>query len=84
MGHTAKKKAADRGTGASSSKQLRKRLRKAEVQLLDATAELAQAQARVEALSIIADEVRAQLAEARKAAEPDEAEAAGGRARDDA
>jgi hypothetical protein len=37
------------------------------------------AQARVEALSIIADEVRAQLAEAEKAARSDQAKAAGDR-----
>jgi hypothetical protein len=79
----AKKKAAVRDTGATSSRQLRKRLRKAEVQLLDATAELVRAQARVEALAIIADEVRAQLAEARKAAWSDAAVVAGGHGRDD-
>ena len=78
-----KKKAAGRDTGATSSRQLRKRLRKAEAQLLDATAELVRAQARVEALSIIADEVRAQLAEARQAAGSDAAGGAGGRGRDD-
>ena len=79
----AKKKAAGRDTGATSSRQLRKRLRKAEAQLLDATAELVRAQARVEALSIIADEVRAQLAEARQAAGSGAAGGAGGRGRDD-
>ena len=42
-------------------KQLRKRLRKAEDQLTDAQQKRDRAQARVEALAIIADEVRAQL-----------------------
>ncbi len=61
----------------STSKQLRKRLRKAENQLLDASAKRDRAQARVEALSIIADELRAQLAEAEKAATVAHAKAAG-------
>jgi hypothetical protein len=79
----ARKKTGGPDTGATSSRQLRKRLRKAEAQLLDATAELVRAQARVEALSIITDEVRAQLAEARKAAGSGAAGVAGGRRRDD-
>ena len=54
---------------ASRPRQLRKRLRKAEDQLADAVQKRDRAQARVEALSIIADEIRAQLAEADKSAE---------------
>ena len=71
-----KKKAAGRDARVSTSKQLRKRLRKAEDQLLDASAKRDQAQARVEALSIIADELRTQLAEAEKAARSAQAKAA--------
>ena len=56
---------------ASRPRQLRKRLRKAEDQLVDAQQKRDRAQARVEALSIIADEIRAQLAEADKVAEAD-------------
>ena len=58
-----------------------KRLRKAEDQLQDAQTKRDRAQARVEALSIIADEIRAQLAELDKAGKkdaksrPDDAEA---------
>lgn len=63
-----KKKAAGRDAGTSRSRQLRKRLRKAEDQLADASDKRERAQARVEALSIIADELRAQLAEAERAA----------------
>jgi len=63
--------------GASKAKQLPKRLRKAEDQLLDATAKRDRAQARVEALSIIAGEIRAQLAETEKAATATHARAAG-------
>ena len=58
-------------------KQLRKRLRKAEDQLADAQQKRDRAQARVEALAIIADEVRAQLADADKAAELGAAAATG-------
>ena len=54
---------------ASRPRQLRKRLRKAEDQLADAVLKRDRAQARVEALNIIADEIRAQLAEADKSAE---------------
>jgi hypothetical protein len=54
---------------ASRPRQLRKRLRKAEDQLADAQQKRDRAQARVEALNIIADEIRAQLAEADKAVE---------------
>jgi hypothetical protein len=49
---------------ASRPRQLRKRLRKAEDQLADAVLKRDRAQARVEALAIIADEIRAQLVEA--------------------
>jgi chromosome segregation ATPase len=76
-----KKRAARRDTGSAKPKELRKRLRKAEDQLQDAQTRRDRAQARVEALSIIADEIRAQLAEAEKAherlaSERDAAEAA--------
>ena len=54
---------------AGKPKQLRKRLRKAEDQLADAQVKRDRAQARVEALSIITDEIRAQLADADKAAQ---------------
>ena len=54
---------------ASRPRQLRKRLRKAEDQLADAVLKRDRAQARVEALNIIADEIRAQLSEADKSAE---------------
>ena len=70
-------RAVRRDARISTSKQLRKRLRKAENQLLDASAKRDRAQARVEALSIIADELRAQLAEAEKAATVAHAKAAG-------
>ena len=65
----AKKRSAQPDADTSKPKQLRKRLRKAEDQLADAVTKRDRAQARVEALSIIADEVRAQLADADKAAE---------------
>jgi hypothetical protein len=54
---------------ASPPRQLRKRLRKAEDQLADAVLKRDRAQARVEALNIIADEIRAQLSEADKSAD---------------
>lgn len=65
----ARKRSAQADAETSKPKQLRKRLRKAEDQLADAVSKRDRAQARVEALSIIADEVRAQLADADKAAE---------------
>jgi hypothetical protein len=54
---------------ASRPRQLRKRLRKADDQLADALQKRDRAQARVEALGIIADEIRAQLVEADKSDE---------------
>ena len=59
----AKKRDARRDSGTAKPKQLRKRLRKAEDQLQHAVTKRDRAQARVDALSIIADEIRAQLAE---------------------
>ena len=67
----ARKRSVREDAEASRPRQLRKRLRKAEDQLADAQQKRDRAQARVEALSIIADEIRAQLAEADKAAEAD-------------
>ena len=69
----ARKRSARDLAETSKPRQLRKRLRKAEDQLADAQQKRDRAQARVEALSIIADEIRAQLAEADKAAELDAA-----------
>src|SRR6185503_15435991 len=63
-----RRRAAKADAGPSKPKQLRKRLRKAEDQLADAQAKRDGAQARLEALSIIADEIRAQLAALEKAA----------------
>jgi hypothetical protein len=63
----ARKRATREDADSSRPRQLRKRLRKAEDQLADAVQKRDRAQARVEALSIIADEIRAQLAEAEKA-----------------
>ncbi len=59
----AKKRSARRDPGTAKPKQLRKRLHKAEDQLQNTEAKRDRAQARVDALSIIADEIRAQLAE---------------------
>jgi len=59
----AKKRGARREASPAKPKQLRKRLRKAEDQLEDARAKRDRAQARLDALAIIADEIRAQLAE---------------------
>lgn len=59
----AKKRGARRDASPAKPKQLRKRLRKAEDQLEDARAKRDRAQARLDALAIIADEIRAQLAE---------------------
>jgi hypothetical protein len=64
-----RKRSAREEAETSKPRQLRKRLRKAEDQLADAVLKRDRAQARVEALSIIADETRAQLAEADKAVE---------------
>jgi len=64
----ARKRSAAADAETSKPKQLRKRLRKADDQLADAVSKRDRAQARVEALSIIADEIRAQLADADKAA----------------
>jgi hypothetical protein len=69
-----RKRSAREESEISKPKQLRKRLRKAEDQLADAQLKRDRAQARLEALSIIADEIRAQLAEVEKAAEQDAAE----------
>ena len=63
----AKKKGKRRDASAPKPKALRKQLRKAEAELDKAVAKRDQAQARVEALSIIADEIRAQLADIDKA-----------------
>lgn len=71
-----KKGSARRDADSTRPKGLRKRLRKAEDQLQDAQAKRDRAQARVEALSIIADEIRAQLAEADQADEATRAAAA--------
>ena len=60
----AKRKAARNGGHISKPEQLRKRLRKAEARLVKAEAKRDKAQARVEALAIIADEMRAQIVEA--------------------
>jgi hypothetical protein len=59
----AKKRGARRDASPAKPKQLRKRLRKAEDQLEDARTKRDRAQARLDALAIIADEIRAQLAE---------------------
>lgn len=64
----AKKKGRAGDKPAGKPKSMRKQLRKAEADLAKATAKRDKAQARVEALSIIADEIRAQLADVDKAA----------------
>jgi hypothetical protein len=66
----ARKRSAREETDSSRPRQLRKRLRKAEDQLADAVQKRDRAQARVEALGIIADEIRAQLADAEKTEKP--------------
>jgi len=71
----AKKRTPTEDADASRPKQLRKRLRKAEDQLADAVTKRDRAQARVEALSIIADEIRAQLAEVESLSNADAASA---------
>ncbi len=64
----ARKRSAREDADTSKPRQLRKRLRKAEDQLADAVQKRDRAQARVEALGIIADEIRAQLAETEQVA----------------
>jgi len=61
------KKSRSRDKPAQKPKSLQKQLRKAEATLDKAVAKRDRAQARVDALSIIADEIRAQLAEVEKA-----------------
>lgn len=63
----AKKKGKRRDAPAQKPKQLRDQLHKAEAGLHKAEAKRDKAQARVEALGIIADEIRAQLADIEKA-----------------
>jgi hypothetical protein len=63
----AKKKGKRRDAPAQKPKQLREQLHKAEAGLHKAEAKRDRAQARVEALGIIADEIRAQLADIEKA-----------------
>ena len=60
------KKARAKDKPAPKPRSLRKQLRRAEADLGKATAKRDRAQARVDAMSIIADEIRAQLAEAEK------------------
>jgi hypothetical protein len=62
---TKKRKRADAPVG--KPKGLRKQLRKAEADLAKAVAKRDKAQARVEAMGIIADELRSQLADREKA-----------------
>ncbi len=64
----AKKKGKQRESSGPGPKRLRKQFRKAEARLGKAVAKRDKAQARVEALGIIADEIRAQLADIDKAA----------------
>jgi hypothetical protein len=71
----AKKKSRGKDKPTPKPKSLRRQLRKAEAVLAKATAKRDKAQARVDAMSIIADELRAQLADVDKAADgskPDE------------
>jgi hypothetical protein len=63
----AKKKGKRRDAPSQKPKQLRDQLHKAEAGLHKAEAKRDKAQARVEALGIIADEIRAQLADIEKA-----------------
>ncbi|MFO7531922.1 MAG: hypothetical protein R6W93_05635 [Candidatus Limnocylindrales bacterium] len=63
----AKRKGRSRTVPAQEPRQLRKQLRKAEAGLHKAEAKRDRAQARVDALGIIADEIRAQLADLEKA-----------------
>jgi hypothetical protein len=63
----AKKRGRSRATPAQEPKQLRKQLRKAEAGLHNAEAKRDKAQARVDAFGIIADEIRAQLADLERA-----------------
>jgi hypothetical protein len=69
-----RKRSAREETDSSKPRQLRKRLRKAEDQLADAVQKRDRAQARVEALNIIADEIRAQLADLEKSENAETAE----------
>jgi hypothetical protein len=73
-------------TGAVTARRLHKRLRRAEAELDTALKKRDRAQARVEALGIIADEIRATLAERARAdaAAVDQADAAAGLERADA
>jgi hypothetical protein len=73
-------------TGAVMVRRLHKRLRRAEAELDTALKKRDRAQARVEALGIIADEIRATLAERARAdaAAVDQADAAAGLERADA
>jgi hypothetical protein len=77
-----KKRGSKKDLRGAKPKQLHKRLRKAEDQLQNATAKRDRAQARVEALAIIADELRAQLAELERS-EPAAAPEAGPTAEDE-
>jgi chromosome condensin MukBEF ATPase and DNA-binding subunit MukB len=70
----ARKRSAREEADSSKPRQLRKRLRKAEDQLADAVQKRDRAQARVEALNIIADEIRAQLADLEKSEKAADAE----------
>jgi hypothetical protein len=63
----AKKRGRSRALPAQEPKQLRKQLHKAEAGLHKAEAKRDRAQARVDALGIIADEIRAQLADLERA-----------------
>jgi hypothetical protein len=73
----ARKRSAREDADTSKPRQLRKRLRKAEDQLADAVQKRDRAQARVEALGIIADEIRAQLAETEQAADAEQGATSG-------
>ena len=63
----AKDRGARRDGGAATLKQTRRKLRKAESRLAAAQQKRDRAQARVEALAIIADEIRATMAEVDRA-----------------
>jgi hypothetical protein len=63
----ARKKGGSRAVPAQEPKRLRKQLHKAEAGLHKAEAKRDKAQARVDAFGIIADEIRAQLADLEKA-----------------
>jgi hypothetical protein len=72
----AKKQVARGDASSTDPKRLRQRLRKAEAKLAKSEAKRDKAQARVEAFAIIADEIRAQLAESEKASAEAEVAAA--------